>query len=171
MQFVYRPCVGIALFNPAGLVFIGRRKSRRSVYSVAPGYEWQMPQGGIDTGELPQDAALRELQEETNVSTVSFLAEAPHWLSYDLPTDISRKVMKGRFRGQTQKWFAFRFEGDEKEINIDHPAGGQKPEFDAWRWEAIDKLPELIIPFKRQVYESVVAEFRFLAGQVGVKHG
>jgi putative (di)nucleoside polyphosphate hydrolase len=171
MQFVYRPCVGIALFNRAGLVFIGRRRSRRSVDSVAPGYEWQMPQGGIDMGELPHDAARRELQEETNVSTATLLAEAPHWLSYDLPIDISRKVMKGRFKGQTQKWFAFRFDGDESEIDIDHPAGGQKPEFDAWRWEHIEKLPELIIPFKREVYEAVVAEFRFLAAQVGADHG
>ena len=171
MQFVYRPCVGIALFNRAGLVFIGRRRSRRAMDTAAPGYEWQMPQGGIDMGELPHDAALRELREETNVSTVSFLAEAPHWLSYDLPTDISRKVMKGRFRGQTQKWFAFRFEGDEAEIDIDSPHGGQKPEFDAWRWERIERLPELIIPFKREVYEAVVTEFRALATQLGVGHG
>lgn len=163
MQFIYRPCVGIALFNAAGQVFVGRRRSRRNVDSIAPGYEWQMPQGGIDLGELPHAAALRELQEETNVSSVSFLAEVPQWLTYDLPTDLSRKVMKGRFRGQTQKWFAFRFEGDETEIDIDHPAGGHKPEFDDWRWEDIDRLPELIIPFKREVYLTVVEAFRPLA--------
>jgi putative (di)nucleoside polyphosphate hydrolase len=172
MQFVYRPCVGIALFNRAGLVFIGRRRSRRApVDNPAPGYEWQMPQGGIDMGEPPLDAALRELREETNVSSVSLLAEAPHWLSYDLPADVSRRVMKGRFRGQTQKWFAFRFEGDEAEIDIDHPAGGQKPEFDAWRWERIEKLPELIIPFKREVYTAVVAAFRPVAERVAVEEG
>ena len=166
MQFVYRPCVGIALFNPAGLVFIGRRRSRRAVDNAKAGYEWQMPQGGIDQGEPPREAALRELREETNVSSVSFLAEVPHWLSYDLPVDISRKVMKGRFRGQTQKWFAFRFDGDESEIDIDHPAGGVRPEFDAWRWERIERLPELIIPFKRDVYVDVVARFRPLATAV-----
>lgn len=171
MQFIYRPCVGIALFNAAGQVFIGRRRGRRAADSVAAGYEWQMPQGGIDLGEPPRDAALRELQEETNVSTVSFLAEVPQWLSYDLPLDLSRKVTKGRFRGQTQKWFAFRFEGDEAEIDIDHPAGGQRPEFDAWRWEDIDRLPELIIPFKREVYLAVVDSFRPLARGLAVAAG
>lgn len=171
MQFIYRPCVGIALFNASGKVFIGRRRSRRSADSVAPGYEWQMPQGGIDLGELPRDAALRELQEETNVSTVSFLAEVPQWLSYDLPSELSRKVAKGRFRGQTQKWFAFRFEGDETEIDIDHPAGGQRPEFDDWRWEDIERLPELIIPFKRDVYLTVVENFRPVARGLGVVAG
>ena len=163
MQFIYRPCVGITLFNRQGLVFIGRRRNRRSMDSIAPGHEWQMPQGGIDHGEEPRAAALRELREETSVSSVSFMAEVPEWLSYDLPTDISRKVMKGRFRGQTQKWFAFRFEGSDDEINIDKPAGGHKPEFDAWRWERIERLPELIIPFKRDVYVAVVDAFRPLA--------
>jgi putative (di)nucleoside polyphosphate hydrolase len=163
MQFVYRPCVGIALFNRQGLVFIGRRRNKKSMDNVAPGHEWQMPQGGVDIGESPQLAAIRELQEETNVSSVSLLAEAPHWLSYDLPIDISRKVMKGRFKGQTQKWFAFRFEGDESEINIDKPEGGHKPEFDAWRWEHIERLPELIIPFKRDVYVAVVQQFKRFA--------
>ena len=171
MQFIYRPCVGIALFNAEGRVFIGRRRSRRAIDNARPGYEWQMPQGGIDPGEFPRTAALRELQEETNVSSVSFLAEVPQWLSYDLPTDISRKVMKGRFRGQTQKWFAYRFEGDEAEIDIDHPAGGHKPEFDAWRWEDIDRLPELIIPFKRDVYLAVVEAFRPVARGLGVAAG
>ena len=164
MQFIYRPCVGIALFNRQGLVFVGRRRNRRAVDNVRPGHEWQMPQGGIDFGEQPRAAALRELQEETNVSSVSFLSEVPQWLTYDLPSDLSRKVMKGRFRGQTQKWFAFRFEGSDDEIDIDHPAGGQRPEFEAWRWERLDRLPDLIIPFKRDVYVSVVRHFEPLAG-------
>ncbi len=163
MQFIYRPCVGIAVFNREGLVFIGRRKNRRTLDAAASGYEWQMPQGGIDAGEQPRDAALRELMEETSISTVSMLAEVPQWLSYDLPADLSRKIMKGRFRGQTQKWFAFRFEGHDSEINIDHPAGGHKPEFDAWRWERIERLPDLIIPFKRDVYLKVVDHFKPLA--------
>jgi putative (di)nucleoside polyphosphate hydrolase len=159
-QFTYRPCVGIALFNNEGLVFIGRRRSKRAAAQAATGYEWQMPQGGIDLGEIPRAAALRELREETGISSVSFLAEAPHWLTYDLPSDLTRKAWKGRYKGQTQKWFAFRFEGDEREINIENPVGGHKPEFDAWRWERIERLPELIIPFKREVYEDVVTRFR-----------
>ena len=158
-QSAYRPCVGITLFNPEGLVFIGRRRSKRTVDPAAQGYEWQMPQGGIDSGEMPRAAALRELREETGVSSVSFLAEVPQWLTYDLPADLSRRSWKGRYRGQKQKWFAFRFEGDEREINIDRPEHGLKPEFDAWRWERIERLPALIIPFKRQVYESVVESF------------
>ncbi|MDX7951394.1 RNA pyrophosphohydrolase [Lichenihabitans sp. Uapishka_5] len=159
----YRPCVGIALFNPKGEVFVGRRRSKRVLDPALAGHEWQMPQGGIDPGEAPRDAALRELREETNVSSVTLLAESPRWLNYDLPVDISKRSWRGRYKGQTQKWFAFRFEGQETEINILAPAGGHKPEFAAWRWEAIERLPELIIPFKRAVYESVVADFRHLA--------
>lgn len=158
-QFAYRPCVGIALFNSEGLVFIGRRRKRAGAAATV-GYEWQMPQGGIDLGEVPRAAALRELREETGVSSVSFLAEAPEWLTYDLPLDLTRRSWKGRYKGQTQKWFAFRFEGDEREINIEKPEGGHKPEFDAWRWERMERLPELIIPFKRQVYESVLVRFK-----------
>ena len=159
---VYRPCVGVMLINPAGLVFVGRRRNRRLVEHVAPGHEWQMPQGGIDGGEDPLAAARRELLEETNVSSISLLVEAPAWYTYDLPPDIYQKAWKGRFQGQRQKWFAFRFDGDEREINIHKPAGGHKPEFDAWRWEKMANLPALIIPFKRGVYEQVVGAFGHL---------
>ena len=155
----YRPCVGLALFNRAGLVFIGRRANRSQREHVAPGHEWQMPQGGIDAGEAPLVAARRELQEETNVSSVSLLGEAPGWLSYDLPVDIGKEAWRGRYRGQAQKWFAFRFEGPDDEIDILSPAGGHKPEFDAWRWARLDETPELIIPFKREVYRDVAALF------------
>jgi putative (di)nucleoside polyphosphate hydrolase len=156
----YRPCVGIMLINPQGLVFVGRRKSKRA-QNIAPAeHEWQMPQGGIDEGETPWRAALRELREETGVRSASFLAEAPNWLSYDLPGDVTKKTWRGRFRGQTQKWFALRFDGDDSEIDIAAPDGGRhKPEFDAWRWEKMERLPELIVPFKRDVYVSVCAQF------------
>ena len=155
----YRPCVGVMLINHQGLVFVGRRRDKKQPEHVAPGYEWQMPQGGIDEGEAPYAAALRELREETNVSSVALIAEAPDWFSYDLPADIARTAWRGGFRGQTQKWFALRFTGEENEIDIHDPGPGHKPEFDAWRWERMERLPELIIPFKRPVYEKVCAAF------------
>jgi len=118
-----------------------------------------MPQGGVDPGEDPWPAARRELYEETNIRSVERLAEIEDWLSYDIPREIVGQAWKGKYRGQTQKWFAVRFTGDEREINILEPAGGHKPEFSDWRWERMDKLPDLIIPFKRKVYERVVKEF------------
>jgi len=160
----YRLCVGVMLINRQGLVFVGRRRQVSSPGDGDQSYAWQMPQGGIDRGEQPLEAAKRELREETNVSSVRLLAEAPGWYSYDLPTGVSGRVYRGRYRGQTQKWFAFSFEGDESEIDILRPAGGAKPEFDEWRWEEMERLPALIIPFKRAVYEQVVAAFRHLAG-------
>jgi len=160
----YRPCVGIMVLNKAGLVFIGRRRGKvnqnAAKLEAGSSYEWQMPQGGIDDGEDPYHAALRELQEETNISTVTRLGEMSDWLSYDLPAEAARKSWKGRFKGQKQKWFAFSFEGSESEIDINNPLGSHRPEFDAWRWERMEQLPELIVPFKRAVYESVVAEFK-----------
>ena len=155
----YRPCVGVMLVNAQGLVFIGRRRNKRQPEHVAPGHEWQMPQGGIDPGEEPYAAALRELHEETNVRSVTLIAEAPAWYSYDLPADVANKSWRGGYRGQTQKWFALRFVGADSEIDIHDPGPGHKPEFDAWRWERIERLPELIIPFKRPVYEQVVRDF------------
>jgi len=155
----YRPCVGLALFNRDGLVFLGRRANRSQREHVAPGHEWQMPQGGIDSGEQPLQAAFRELREETNVGSASLLAEAPDWLSYDLPRDISKEAWRGRYRGQSQKWFALRFEGQDDEIDIAAPAGGHKAEFDAWRWAKLEDTPELIIPFKREVYREVARLF------------
>ena len=161
--FSYRPCVGIMLINPRGLVFVGRRKSKRAPEIATADHEWQMPQGGIDEGETPWRAALRELREETSVRSARFLAEAPDWLSYDLPGDVTKKTWRGRFRGQTQKWFAMRFEGDDSEIEINAPDGGKhKPEFDSWRWEKMERLPELIVPFKREVYVSVCKQFAHL---------
>ena len=161
----YRPCVGIMLLNAQGLVFVGRRRNKKQPEHVAPGHEWQMPQGGIDKGEEPYAAALRELHEETNVTSATLLAEAPDWYSYDLPADVVKKAWRGGYRGQIQKWYALRFTGDEREIDIHDPGPGHKPEFDAWRWEKMERLPELIIPFKRPVYEKVCAAFApFAAG-------
>lgn len=157
----YRPCVGVMLLNREGLVFIGRRRHRRPEIH-ASGYEWQMPQGGIDPGEKAYDAARRELFEETNVSSTRLLAEAPDWYSYDLPQGAVKTTWKGRFRGQRQKWFALRFSGSDSEIDIANPAGGAHPEFDAWRWEKMERLPELVVPFKREVYERVIEAFRHL---------
>lgn len=156
----YRPCVGIALFNDAGKVFVARRRPDKGPEYKDPVYEWQMPQGGIDPGEDPYAAALRELYEETNVRSVQLLSEAKDWFNYDLPVDTLGKALKGRYRGQTQKWFAFRFTGHESEINVVAPGGGQhKPEFIDWRWDDLARMPALIIPFKRGVYERVVTAF------------
>lgn len=158
----YRPCVGIMLIAPSGLVFIGRRRADAGPEHVADGRAWQMPQGGIDPDEDPEAAALRELYEETNVAPTSVvrLAEVPDWLSYDLPPDVLKQAWKGRYRGQTQKWFAFGFIGRDDEIDVAYPGGGAHPsEFDAWRWAPMAELPGLIVPFKRPVYEGVVAAF------------
>ncbi len=158
----YRRSAGVMLINNNGAAFIGRRKKSREASLVA-GHEWQMPQGGIDDGEEPLEAALRELYEETNISSTSLIAEAPIWLSYDLPGEATGR-WRGRYRGQTQKWFLLRFLGEESEIDIHSPAGGaHPPEFEAWRWERLEALPELVVPFKRKVYEEVVAAFAPLA--------
>jgi putative (di)nucleoside polyphosphate hydrolase len=153
----YRPCVGIVVFNRAGLAFIGRRVDGPEHVDLT--HAWQMPQGGIDPGEEPWPAALRELREETNISSVERLGEIAEWLTYDIPRDLVGLAWKGKYRGQTQKWFAMRFTGAESEIDIAHPAGAQEPEFSAWRWEPMQNVPDLVVPFKRQVYERVATEF------------
>ncbi len=160
----YRPCVGVMILNRAGLVWAGRRiPAENSEYDGSPQL-WQMPQGGIDKGEDPLTAAHRELYEETGMKTVTLLAEAKDWINYDLPPQLIGIGLKGKFRGQTQRWFAFRFDGDESEIAINPPPGGHSAEFDAWGWKPMAELPELIVSFKRGVYEQVVSEFSHLAG-------
>jgi putative (di)nucleoside polyphosphate hydrolase len=157
----YRPCAGVALVNKSGEAFVGRRRKERA--APMPGYEWQMPQGGIDAGEEPLAAARRELYEETNVRSATLLAEGPEWLAYDLPEN-ARTRFGGRYLGQTQKWFLFRFEGDDAEIDIHRPANGaHKPEFADWRWERFEALPDLVVPFKREVYIQVAQWFAPLA--------
>ena len=155
----YRPCVGVLLLNKKGLVWVGRRADKQNDEGV--GHWWQMPQGGIDKGEEPRDAVLRELYEETAIRSAKIIAEAPDWYKYDLPEHLIGKSWGGRYRGQTQKWFALRFTGKDSEINL-HPPG-HKQEFDAWRWASMDEVLDLIVPFKRSVYEQVIAAFRHLA--------
>ncbi|HMB75574.1 MAG TPA: RNA pyrophosphohydrolase [Kiloniellaceae bacterium] len=147
----YRPGVGILLLNSDGKVFVGRR-----IDTTAEA--WQLPQGGIDPGETPRDAALRELEEETGTNLVEVLAESRDWLTYDLPAEIAGKVWGGRFRGQRQKWFAMRFLGEDGNIDIetDHP------EFNAWRWADLNEVPAQIVDFKRPLYEALLEEFRDL---------
>ena len=147
----YRPAVGIMLVNPAGLAFIGRRIDMPAGLAA-----WQMPQGGIDPGESPREAAFRELEEEVGTDKAEILAETQGWLHYDLPTDIASRMWSGRWRGQRQKWFLMRFTGTDADIN---PAT-EHPEFDAWEWVEPHRLPELIVPFKRQLYSELLAEFR-----------
>lgn len=145
----YRLGVGVMLLNRNGEVFVGQR-----IDAIEPA--WQMPQGGIDKGETPLEAAWRELVEETGTDKAELLAESPGWLTYDLPAPLRDKVWKGRYRGQKQKWFAMRFTGCDEDINIvtDHP------EFSEWRWAPYERLAELIIPFKRPLYVQVIETFR-----------
>ncbi len=159
----YRPCVGAMVLNGEGRVWIGRRVNDVNS-EVTPDMLqlWQMPQGGIDKREDPLEAAKRELYEETGIRTVSLLAQAPDWIKYDLPKDKIGVALKGKYRGQTQRWFAFRFEGDESEIAINPPPDGHDAEFDDWRWAPLRDLPDLVVPFKRKVYEDVVAAFAHL---------
>jgi putative (di)nucleoside polyphosphate hydrolase len=160
-ELPYRRCVGVMVLNRAGLAFIGRRIDGPEHLDMT--HAWQMPQGGIDRGEEPWPAALRELREETNISSVERIGEIAEWLNYDIPRDLIGQAWKGKYRGQSQKWFALRFVGDDSEIDVASPADAQEPEFAAWRWERIENLPKLVVPFKRLVYERVVREFLALA--------
>ena len=154
----YRPCVGVMLLNGQGLVWIGRRFQKQNDDGV--GHWWQMPQGGVDKGEDPAVAALRELEEETAVHSAEIIAEAPDWYTYDLPEHLIGKSWNGKYRGQTQKWFAARFTGSDSEINLAPP--GHKQEFDQWRWANMSEMIDLIVPFKKPVYEQVIRAFSHL---------
>jgi putative (di)nucleoside polyphosphate hydrolase len=148
----YRPCVGVMLFNRDGLVFVGKR-----IDQTMEG--WQMPQGGIDGNETPLEAAYRELEEEIGTRNTQFLREHDAWLTYDLPPYLLGVALHGRYRGQRQKWMAMRFLGEDCDINI----ATEHPEFAHWKWLAIEALPRLIVPFKRDTYAKVIAAFRDLA--------
>jgi putative (di)nucleoside polyphosphate hydrolase len=159
----YRANVGIALFNARGEVLIARRFRDDGPETVAPGLEWQMPQGGIDPNEDPRAASLRELWEETGVRSTAYLGETPGWLSYDFPPYAGPPHRLAVFRGQRQKWFAWRFTGDEREIDPTQARDGQPAEFNAWRWERLDRVAALVVPFRRAVYAAVAEAFAAFA--------
>lgn len=145
----YRPCVGMMVLNHEGHVFVGTRLDQHS----SPA--WQMPQGGIDEGESPLDAALRELKEEIGTDKVTVLADAGKWLSYDLPNPLQKKTWGGQYLGQRQMWFLMRFMGRDCDINIQT----YQPEFRSWQWAPHGRLVDLVIPFKRPLYQDVIAAF------------
>lgn len=149
-QLPYRPCVGVMMINPQGLIFAAQR-----IDSPTPA--WQMPQGGIDEGENPGVAALRELEEEISVppALVAPLAESQDWLNYDLPLDLVPRIWKGRFRGQKQRWFLMRYLGQDDQINL----ATEHPEFSEWRWIGAQDMLDSIVPFKRATYRQVIDEF------------
>lgn len=158
----YRPNVGVALFNAQGRVLIGQARSAGPEI-VEPGRDWQMPQGGIEGGidgdEDIVEAARRELWEETNVRSVTLLGSTEEWWSYDFPPYDGPWHKLTPFRGQRQRWVAFRFTGDNSEIDVTRPGNGQPQEFFAWRWEELARTPLLVTPFKQATYEKVVAAF------------
>jgi putative (di)nucleoside polyphosphate hydrolase len=155
----YRPNVGAALFNSAGLVLVARRAHLPNAEAPAGG--WQLPQGGIDDGENPREAVLRELAEEIGTYRAEVIGEHDAWLTYDLPPELVGVALKGRFRGQRQRWFALRFTGADSDIRLDLDP---HPEFDAWRWIRLSELPALAVPFKREIYEVLAESFARFAG-------
>jgi putative (di)nucleoside polyphosphate hydrolase len=150
----YRPNVGAALFNRDGLIFVARRAPFPNAEGAAGG--WQLPQGGIDADEDPRAAVLRELGEEIGTTRARIIGEHPEWLTYDLPPELLGRALRGRFRGQRQRWFALRFEGTDADIRLD---ADPHPEFDAWRWARLEELPGLAVAFKRPIYEALAVSF------------
>ncbi len=150
----YRPNVGAVLFNAEGLVFVGRRR-QHPTQEAGPG-GWQLPQGGIDANEDPRAAVLRELAEEIGTDRADIIGEHPEWVQYDLPIDVIGTALGGKYRGQRQRWFALRFTGTDADIRLD---AEEHPEFDIWRWAPLSELPDLAVPFKRTIYETLVESF------------
>lgn len=151
----YRLGVGAVLLNADGLVLVAKRID-------TPGDAWQLPQGGIDGDEDPRTAVMRELEEEIGTNNAEVIAESEGWLTYDLPKELRKKVWKGRYRGQKQKWYAMRFLGQDADINLE---AHKHPEFSEWQWMDMLLLPDRIVPFKRDLYLDIVSSFRHLAGQ------
>lgn len=160
----YRPNVGVALFNAEGLVLIGRAESSGPEI-VEPGRDWQMPQGGIDGTEEIVAAARREVWEETNAHSVELLGVTDDWWHYDFPPYDGPPHKLTPFRGQQQRWVAFRFTGEDSEIDVTRPGNGQPQEFFEWRWERLERTPELVVSFKREVYLKVAEAFRPFAAR------
>ncbi len=158
----YRPNVGIMVLNISGKVWCGHRANTLDTEYANSTRLWQMPQGGVDKNESPQKASLRELFEETGIQSVSLLDFTEDWLKYDFPKNIPDKISK-KYSGQKQKWFAYRFEGKDSEIRINPPPDGHEAEFDDWRWEEMNRLPELVVEFKKDVYIQVIKRFAHLA--------
>ncbi len=154
----YRPNVGAVLFNRDGLIFVARRADFPNAEGAPGG--WQLPQGGIDADEDPAVAIFRELEEEIGTARARIIAEHPEWLTYDLPPELVGKALGGKFRGQRQRWFALRFEGEDADIRLDLDP---HPEFDAWRWAPLADLPGLAVPFKRPIYDVLARDFASLA--------
>lgn len=155
----YRACVGIVLFNREGLVFTGKRSSEKLPADAPP---WQFPQGGINDGETPLCAARRELLEETGLRGEKVLYEIPCWLSYDLPEMLIGRALKGKYRGQKQKWFALQFDGTDADVRLDTH---EQVEFTEWRWRSLAACVELVVPFKRHIYQYVAGQFAHLAAR------
>jgi putative (di)nucleoside polyphosphate hydrolase len=154
MSLPYRPNVGAVLFNAAGLILVARRADMPNAEGAPGG--WQLPQGGMDDGEDPSVAVFRELEEEIGTAKAEILGEHPEWLNYDLPPELIGKALGGKYRGQTQKWFALRFLGTDSDIRLDLDP---HPEFDAWRWARLAELPGMAVPFKRAIYERLALDF------------
>lgn len=156
---MYRPNVGIALFNRQGRVLLAKRIEDDGPETIAPGHEWQMPQGGVDPDEDPERAALRELWEETAVTSASVIGSMPDWVTYDFSPYPGPSHRLAQFRGQRQLWFAMQFEGEDSEIDVSRSVDGQPVEFSEWRWERLEAVVDLVVPFKQAIYREVVREF------------
>jgi len=162
----YRDCVGILVFNSQGQVWLGRRLLGEMDENAGASKLWQLPQGGIDHGESPLAAAKRELYEETGITSVELLDEIAEWLDYEVPDAVLGRALKGKYRGQRQKWFAFRFTGYEEEIAINPPPHGNETEFDAWAWVDLETLPDKVVSFKLHIYQRLVQQWQPLAFKI-----